>query len=103
MSSNDGAIILTFHSVHAAIRAERILKASGRSPELIPVPREIASDCGFCILLDGAEGTISATELECEAVWKVSVVRESDGHGLAGGNAGEGKGRKSYERIETRD
>ena len=92
MSSAEEAVILTFHSVHAAIRAERMLKARGLSPGLIPVPREIASDCGFCLLLEGFRGTIAETldtGLEYEAIWR----RWADT---------DMKGRKrNYERIET--
>ena len=87
MSSAEEALIITFHSVHAAIRAERMLKARGLSPGFIPVPREIASDCGFCLLLEsGMDGAIDAA-LECEAVWKrrFDIVHEGR--------------RKVYERI----
>lgn len=89
MSSTDGAIILTFHSVHAAIRAERMLKARGLSPDLIPLPREIASDCGFCLLLEAGREVATDAALECEAIWK----RRSD-------DGTEGR-RKVYERIAT--
>lgn len=80
---------MTFHSVHAAIRAERMLKARGLAPGLIPVPREIASDCGFCLLLEaGLEGVMDA-ELEYEAIWKTRVDIDQKGR------------RKVYERIAT--
>ena len=88
MPSADGIIILTFHSVHAAIRAERMLKARGASPNLIPVPREIASDCGFCLLLEEGADAAMDEALECEALWKVSIDNDTKGR------------RKSYERIE---
>jgi hypothetical protein len=50
---NTGAqsrLIVTFRSSHAALRAERTLMERGACVELIPVPREIASECGFCLL-----------------------------------------------------
>ena len=89
MSSVDEPIILTFHSVHAAIRAERMLKARGLSPGLIPVPREIASDCGFCLLLGAEMDDFVDPTLEYEAVWKMRI--DPDGEGR----------RKVYERIAT--
>ena len=88
MSSDEPAVILTFHSVHAAIRAERTLKARGVSTDLIPVPREIASDCGFCLLLEEGAGAAMEAALECEAIWKVSISNDTKGR------------RKTYERIE---
>jgi len=43
--------VVTFSSSHEVLRAEAAVKALGFRPELIPVPRGIASDCGFCLLL----------------------------------------------------
>ena len=45
-------LLLTFPSSHAALGAERALSGSGVAVELIPVPRQIRSDCGFCLLTD---------------------------------------------------
>jgi hypothetical protein len=44
-----GAIVVTFPTVHAALAAEGRFKAAGLGAELIPVPRGISSDCGFCL------------------------------------------------------
>ena len=42
-------VLATFPSTHAALRAEQEL--TGDFPvELIPVPRQIRNDCGFCLL-----------------------------------------------------
>ena len=89
MSSAEEAVILTFHSVHAAIRAGRMLESKGLAPCLIPVPREIASDCGFCLLRESGSGGAIDPALEYEALWKRRM--EVDGKGR----------RKTYERIET--
>lgn len=100
MSSESRFFILTFHSVHAAIRAERELAGRGQAPKLIPVPREIASDCGFCLLLIPGAGLPSSTDenseslrelargLESESIWLVTE-HESPGRALK---------EKSYER-----
>lgn len=45
-------VIATFRSSHAALAAERSLLGAGLAVELIPVPRQIRSDCGFCLLLE---------------------------------------------------
>jgi len=41
--------VVLFHSVSYALKAEKILKARNISYKLIPVPRHISSDCGFCV------------------------------------------------------
>ncbi len=33
------------------LRVEKILKKEGRKYELVPVPRNLSSDCGMCIKL----------------------------------------------------
>ena len=40
--------IITFHTTHFAIKAKKVLAGSGKRFEMIPVPREFSSDCGFC-------------------------------------------------------
>ncbi len=41
--------VVLFQSVSYALKAEKVLKAKGLSYKLIPVPRHISSDCGFCV------------------------------------------------------
>ena len=41
--------VVLFHSVSGALRAEKILKASGIPHKLIPVPCHLSSDCGICV------------------------------------------------------
>jgi hypothetical protein len=41
--------VLLFRSVHQVMRAEKVLKGKGFEIGLIPVPREISSDCGVAI------------------------------------------------------
>lgn len=41
--------ILLFQSVHQVMKAEKALKERGMAVDLIPVPREISSDCGVAI------------------------------------------------------
>lgn len=44
--------VALFDSVTHAMKAEKILKISGIPHKIIPVPREISSDCGVCIRFD---------------------------------------------------
>lgn len=42
---------LLFHTTHDAIRTEKKLKAEKIEFELVPVPRNLSSDCGICVKL----------------------------------------------------
>jgi len=41
--------VILFPSVHFALQAEKLVKAKGISYKLIPVPRQLSSDCGVCL------------------------------------------------------
>ncbi|MBM3237088.1 DUF3343 domain-containing protein [Candidatus Poribacteria bacterium] len=41
--------VVLFHSTQTAIKAEKILKGAGIQIKLIPVPRQLSSDCGICL------------------------------------------------------
>jgi hypothetical protein len=43
---------LLFHTIHDVLKAEKALKRMGVALELIPVPRNLSSDCGSCIRLN---------------------------------------------------
>ena len=45
--------LLLFHSIHDVLRAEKTLKQHAVRNELVPVPRELSSDCGMSIIVDG--------------------------------------------------
>jgi hypothetical protein len=47
--------IITFHTTHFAIKAKKVLARSGKRFEMIPVPREFSSDCGFCCKVSWGE------------------------------------------------
>ena len=47
--------VLLLESIHQVMRAEKLLKAKGVKIDLIPVPREISSDCGMAIELPSEE------------------------------------------------
>jgi len=58
--------IITFFTVHQALRAEKVLIAEGFKISMIPVPREISSDCGV------------ALKFECEEETRVAKILESN-------------------------
>ena len=41
--------IAIFHSIHRVLKAEKILKQAGVEFPLIPVPRQLTSDCGLAL------------------------------------------------------
>jgi hypothetical protein len=58
------AIVLVFATIHHALAAEKSAAlvagasaefAAGPVPELIPLPASVKSDCGFGLLVEGAE------------------------------------------------
>ncbi|AEH44957.1 hypothetical protein Thein_1086 [Thermodesulfatator indicus DSM 15286] len=42
-------VILLFPSIHYVLKAEKILKKEGVNLDLVPVPKEISSDCGMAL------------------------------------------------------
>ena len=40
---------LIFHSIHNVMLAEELLLKAGVPIDIMPVPREISSDCGMCL------------------------------------------------------
>lgn len=56
--------VLLFESVHQVMRAEKFLKGKGFPIDLIPVPRQISSDCGVAIELPWEEKEKVLLELE---------------------------------------
>ena len=41
--------VVLFKAVSYALKAEKILKQEGLPRKLIPVPKQISSDCGVCL------------------------------------------------------
>jgi hypothetical protein len=71
-----GVLIFGFPTSHAAVRAERGFKERGFDIELVPVPRQLSSECGFCLRAsmteDGAardEALAFAAGLGCSEAW----------------------------------
>lgn len=47
--------LLLFPNVHKVMRADRICKAKGVATRVIPVPEEISSECGMCLVVAGSD------------------------------------------------
>jgi hypothetical protein len=44
---------LLFNTIHDVLKADKILKKERIDYELVPVPRNLSSDCGMCVKLKG--------------------------------------------------
>jgi hypothetical protein len=62
LKSKDHSYYLLFHSIHDVLKAEKKLKEHCFNFELMPIPRNLSSDCGSCIrLYDEIEQVIRTT------------------------------------------
>ena len=43
---------LLFHTIHDVLKVDKILKKEAAKYELVPIPRNLSSDCGMCIKLE---------------------------------------------------
>lgn len=48
MTHDQYAVIIVYSTSHA-MRIERLLQEKGITCKMIPVPRQISSDCGVCV------------------------------------------------------
>jgi len=73
-AGTEGFGVATFHSTHAVMRAEKILKEAGlEEVRLIPVPRQVSSDCGVTVRfllsdLERARELLMALEEDLEGI-----------------------------------
>jgi hypothetical protein len=64
----DGVFI--FHSIHRVMKAEKVLKAAGLDVRLMPVPRQLSSDCGLSLAFfrqDREAAEVALDEAGCRA------------------------------------
>lgn len=60
---NHKIYFLLFHTIHDVLKADKILKKEAANYELVPVPRNLSTDCGMCIKLENdLEGVKSRIE-----------------------------------------
>jgi hypothetical protein len=66
------AVVLVYSTSHA-IRVEKLLKDRKVESKLIPVPRQISSDCGVCVRIardeiEAARAVILAAKIEIQDI-----------------------------------
>lgn len=71
----DGDVVAIFQSIHKVMKAEKILKAVPLDILLIPVPRQLTSDCGLAIrfsleLRSAVEEALAMAGLSIVEIWQ---------------------------------
>ncbi len=72
----DEVCIATFPTTFAALRAERAAGEAGFAVRMVPVPREISSDCNMCMEasagdMQALESLLTSLGVECNFVkWR---------------------------------
>lgn len=61
-------VVIIVPSTSHAIHAEAVLKAAGIGCKMIPVPRQISSDCGVCIRVAREDAEQARAALDTAAV-----------------------------------
>jgi hypothetical protein len=64
-------VLATYPSSQAALRAESRLQAAGAGVELIPVPRQVRSSCGFGLLVELEGNEEHLLHSAPEGLWRV--------------------------------
>ncbi len=70
----EGDLVAIFHSIHRVMKAEKLLKQAGKNILLIPVPRQLTSDCGLAIrfpqeIRGEIEDILSTSGLEAQELY----------------------------------
>lgn len=60
--------VLTFDSTHAVLAAEKALRAAGMEYQIIPMPRQMSSDCGMAIRVPRVDGRACRDLLRSRAI-----------------------------------
>ncbi len=60
--------IILFHSNNYVMWAAKILKKKGLHYRIIPIPRELSSDCGYCLQIRSSDAEIAREAINLEGV-----------------------------------
>ena len=55
MVNQEHDVVMTFHSTHQAMTADKVLKDQNIYFDLIPTPRQISAGCGLSLILKSDE------------------------------------------------
>ena len=73
--TSEYAVVLVQSTSHA-MRVEKLLRNAGISTKMVPVPRQISSDCGACVRIhygdmDAVRRAVEAAGIEVESIQAV--------------------------------
>jgi hypothetical protein len=72
--------VAIFHSIHRVLKAEKILKQASVDFLLIPVPRQLTSDCGLALRFSPAVKDNLLQHLAAEDLSPVELHQRKDGN-----------------------
>jgi hypothetical protein len=77
----DNDIVAIFQSIHRVMKAEKVLKLAGAEFLLIPVPRQLTSECGLALRYARQDQDKIETVLESEGLRPSELyLREGKGY-----------------------
>lgn len=75
--------VAIFHSIHRVLKAEKLLKQAGVGFLLIPVPRQLTSDCGLALRFSQDQRDILLATLAESGLSPVELHQRHNGGYLA--------------------
>ena len=60
--------VILFHSSNHSIRMSNILKKNSIQHKMIPVPRHLSSECGYCVRIKSSDNEIILKLIEANNV-----------------------------------
>ncbi len=76
-----GSVVFVLYSIHDVMKAEFALREKGVSYEMIPVPKEISSDCGMAIMVpQDRRPEVQRILSECSLEIKGSYLKTDNGY-----------------------
>jgi len=76
---NQGDFVAIFHSIHRVLKAEKLLKEAGVTFLLIPVPRQLTSDCGLALRFAPPDRDVLLAALEQAGLSPVELHQRQQG------------------------
>lgn len=76
--------VLLVQSTSYALKAEKLLRQQDIIPKLIPVPRDLSSDCGVCLQIlstdkDAVLEILKTANMEIKAMHPLPITTRSQG------------------------
>jgi hypothetical protein len=74
--SEEGYTVILVYSTSHAMRIEKLLAEQGVACKMIPVPRQISSDCGVCIRIPridvaAARAVVASAKIEVQDIVEI--------------------------------